>query len=454
MIFTSIWAYAVTIAVLVVFHEFGHFAVARLCGVKVLRFSVGFGKVLYSRNFGKGETEWVLSAIPLGGYVKMLDEREGEVPAHELNRAFNRKPVWQRMAIVAAGPAFNLLLAVILYFALFTHGVADLKPRLGDVAAGTPAAKADFQPHETLLSINGEPIQGWDEIGWRLVVLSLRHAKVEIVGRTADGAERRHTLDLSGIRPSDLSGGFLQKLGLQLDFPPLPPVIGKLVPGDAAERAGLHTGDRVVRVNGRAVTTFDQWADVVRSHPGQLLHMDLERDGKQIALDITPRKETEDGKVIGRVGAYSYSDPHRLDPLRTEVRYGLFPALGLAVQRTWDIGSLSLEMLGRMAVGQASLKNLSGPVGTAKVAGESVSLGLAPFIFFLAAISVGVGVLNLLPIPILDGGHLLYYTAELFMRRPVPESAWETGQKVGAVVLLALMILVFYNDISRLMAGG
>jgi regulator of sigma E protease len=454
MIFTSIWAFIITIAVLVVFHEFGHYLVARLCGVKVLRFSVGFGKVLYSRHFGKGETEWVLSAIPLGGYVKMLDEREGEVAAHELDRAFNRKPVWQRMAVVAAGPAFNLLLAVILYFALFTHGIADLKPRLGDVPAGTPAAQADFQPHETLLSINGTPMQGWDEVVWRLVVLSLRHGPVEIVGRTPDGVEHHHTLDLAGIKPSDLSGGFMSKLGLQPDYPPLPPVIGKLVPGDVAEQSGLRTGDRVLSVDGHAIATFDQWADVVRTHPDQRLHMELERDGKQIALDITPRKETEDGKVIGRVGAYSYSDPHRLDPLRTEVRYGVFPALGLAVQRTWDIGSVSLEMLGRMAVGQASLKNLSGPVGTAKVAGESVSLGFAPFIFFLAAISVGVGVLNLLPIPILDGGHLLYYTAEFFMRRPVPESAWETGQKIGAVVLLALMILVFYNDISRLMAGG
>lgn len=455
MIFTSLWAYAITIGVLVVFHEFGHFAVARLCGVKVLRFSVGFGKVLYSRHFGKGETEWVLSAIPLGGYVKMLDEREGEVPAHELDRAFNRKPVWKRMAVVAAGPVFNLLLAVILYFGLFIHGVPDLKPRVGEIPKGTPAAAAHFEPHETVLSINGTPIRGWDEVGWRLLVLSLRHPHVEITGRTPDGIEHRHLLDLSGIKPSDLSGSFMGKLGLQPDIPPLPPVVGKIVPGSAAEQAGLRPGDRILRVDGRDIATFEQWREVVSSHPEQRLHMDLVRDGGQISLDITPHKANSNGKVIGLVGVYSPPAPHgALDALRTEVRYGPLAALGLAVQRTWDIGSVSMEMLGKMVLGQASVKNLSGPIGVAKVAGESASLGLSPFIFFLAFFSVGVGVLNLLPIPILDGGHLLYYTAEFFMRRPVPESAWETGQKIGAVVLVALMALVFYNDISRLLASG
>ena len=454
MITTSIWAFAITIAVLVVFHEFGHYLVARLCGIKVLRFSVGFGKILYSRRFGNGETEWALSAIPLGGYVKMLDEREGDVPPHELARAFNRKPAWQRMAVVVAGPVFNLLLAVVLYFGLFSYGVTDLKPELGEVPVNTPAAQAQLQAHEIVVSINGEPMPGWNEVRWRLLVLSLRGAPVEIVGRTPDGAEHRHTLDLGGIKPADLNGPFMHKLGLQPNLPILLPVIGKLVAGDVAERTGLRSGDRVLRVDGRDIATFDDWAEVVRAHPEHRLHMELERDGQRMAMDITPRKEMEQGKVIGRVGAYPQSDPHAMDAFLTEVRYGPAGALGQALQRTWDISSVSIEMLGRMVLGQASVKSLSGPINTAKYAGESVSLGVMPFIFFLAAISVGVGVLNLLPIPILDGGHLLYYTAELVTGRPVPESAWETGQKIGAVVLAALMILVFYNDISRLLAGG
>lgn len=455
MILTSIWAYAITIGVLVVFHEFGHYWVARLCGVKVLRFSVGFGKVLYARRFGKGETEWAFSAIPLGGYVKMLDEREGEVPAHELSRAFNRRPVWQRMAVVVAGPAFNLLLAVILYFILFAHGLTGLKPELGDVPPGTPAAQAQFQPRETVLSINGEAMQSWEEVRWRLLNLALRHGQVEIGGRTADGVLHQHMLDMSGIEPADLGGEFMPKLGLQLNLPPLPPIIGDLLPGDPGERAGLKPGDRVLSADGIKINSFDQWKDVVSARPEQPVSMVIERAGKQLTLTVTPKKFTENGKVIGRVGASNQRPgPDFLDAMSVGVHYSLFGALEQAVQRTWDIGSLSIEMLARMVLGQVSVKNLSGPVYTAKVAGITAELGLTAFVFFLAAISVGVGVLNLLPIPILDGGHLLYYMAEFLTGRPMPESAWETGQKIGAVVLIGLMILVFYNDISRLLAGG
>ncbi len=446
MIVTDLWAYAITIAVLVVFHELGHFWVARLCDVKVLRFSVGFGKVLYSWHFGRGETEWALSVIPLGGYVKMLDEREGEVAPHELARAFNRKPVWQRMAIVVAGPAFNLLLAIILYFALFAHGVDGTRAVLGEIPAHTAAAAAQLQKGETILSVDGEATQSWEEARWRLLMLALRHGQVELTGRSEDGIEHRHVLDMSQMEPSDLEGDFMRKLGLQL--PPAPPLIGEVVEGKPAQRAGLRSGDRVLRVDGQAIATFDQWREVVSSHPEVALHLVIERDGHELSLDVTPNKEIEEGKPVGKVGV----GPDYLASV-VKVNYTPLAALGQALQETWDISSLSLQMMGRMALGQVSIKSMSGPVKTATYAGRSAQLGLIPFIFFLAAISVGVGVLNILPIPVLDGGHLLYYMAEFFMGRPVPESAWETGQKIGVALLSALMILVLYNDISSLISG-
>lgn len=446
MIVTDLWAYAITIAVLVVFHELGHFWVARLCDVKVLRFSVGFGKVLYSGRFGKGETEWALSVIPLGGYVKMLDEREGEVAPHELARAFNRKPVLQRMAIVVAGPVFNLLLAVILYFALFANGVDGTKAVLGDIPADTPAAAAQLQAHETVTSVDGEAVQSWEELRWKLLKLSLQRGQVAITGHTADGVVHQHMLDMSRMEPSDLEGDFMRKLGLQL--PLLPPILGEVVQGKPAQLAGLRTGDRVLRVDGQEIATFNQWREVVSSHPEVALHLVIARDGQELSIEVTPNKEFEEGKPVGRVGAGA-----DYDALQVKVNYTPLAALGQALQQTWDIGSLSVQMMGRMALGQVSLKSMSGPVKTATYAGRSAQMGLIPFIFFLAAISVGVGVLNILPIPVLDGGHLLYYMAEFFLGRPVRESTWETGQKIGVALLSALMILVLYNDISSLISG-
>jgi regulator of sigma E protease len=451
MIATTLLAYAVTIGVLVTFHEFGHYWVARLCGIKVLRFSVGFGKILYSRRFGKGETEWAFSAIPLGGYVKMLDEREGEVAPHELARAFNRKPAWQRMAVVAAGPVFNLLLAIFLYFALFVHGIPGIKPLIGVVPAGTPGAQAQFQPREEILAINGDETPSWNEVNWRLLNLALRRGQVEVTGRTPDGVVHRHELDMSSITPSDLRTDFMKKLGLQPYEPVVPAVINEIQSGSAAARAGLQPGDTVLRADGGAVEGFDQWAAIVRSHPGKALHMEVSRDGRQVSIELTPDAITDSGQIIGRAGAIHYNQPS--SDMLVEVKYGPLGALRQGLEKTWDISTLSLEMIGRMAMGQVSVRNLSGPIKTATVAGTAAQMGVIPYLFVLALISVSVGVLNLLPIPILDGGHLLYYMAEFFTGRPVPERAWETGQKIGAALLFALMLLVFYNDISSLIFG-
>jgi regulator of sigma E protease len=440
----TLLAFVVAIAVLVVFHELGHYCVARLCDVKVLRFSVGFGKILYARHFGRGETEWAISVIPLGGYVKMLDEREGEVAAHELPRAFNRKPVLQRMAIVVAGPLANLLLAALLYWVLFMHGVPGLRPVLGDIPLQTPAAAAQLQQGEVLLSINGEAIPSWQEAHWALLNLVLQHGTVLIEGRGADGALHQHQLDMRMLAPSDLDGDFMQKLGLQLPSK-IPPTIGELVAGGAAQRAGLQAGDTVQRINGHAIADWDELVQQVRSHPGKLLQMDILREGKPLSIQVTPETVDEEGRQVGKINAGNF--------MMIVVSYTPPDALNHALRKTWEIGVLSLKMMARMVTGEVSLKNLSGPITIAGKAGESAQLGLGAYLWFLAFISISLGVLNLLPIPLLDGGHLLYYMAEFFKGGPVSERAWEIGQKIGVALLVTLMAFALYNDISRLIFG-
>lgn len=450
---TMLLAFILAIAVLVVFHELGHYWVARRCGVKVLRFSVGFGKPIYSKRFAGGETEWVISAVPLGGYVKMLDEREGVVEAHELHRAFNRQPVLRRMAIVVAGPLANLLLAIILYWALFMHGVPGLKPVLGEVAAHTPAAAAQLQAQETILSIDDEPMPGWQEVRWALLHHALQGGEVHVEGRTQQGQIVQHTLDMSALAPSDLDGDFMPKLGLQVYQPPVYPVIGQVLAGGAAARAGLHADDRILRVNGSELAMWKDWVEWVRGHPAQTLHLEIARAGRTLLLDVTPDAVEEAGKQVGKIGAAPYIDQQVLEAMRTEVSYAPAAALLQALRRTWETTTVSLQMMGRMIMGEVSLKNLSGPITIADYAGQSAQMGLVPYVGFLALISISLGVLNLLPVPLLDGGHLLYYTVELFKGSPVSEKAWEIGQRLGIAILGSMMILALYNDFSRLILG-
>ena len=450
---TTLWAFAVAIALLVVIHEFGHFWVARRCGVKVLRFSVGFGKALYIRKFSGGETEWVISAIPLGGYVKMLDEREGEVAAHELHRAFNRKPVLQRMAIVVAGPVANLLLAIALYWAMFIYGVPGLKPVLGEVPAQTPAAAAQMQAQETIISLDGEPVPSWQDARWMLLDLALRGEPVRIEGRTAQGQTVQHVLEVNSLAPSDLDGDFLQKLGLQPYQPTVYPVIGKVMEGGVAQRAGLRPDDRIKSVDGRPLALWGELVEAVRSHPGQVIHLQVERAGQLLALDVTPDAASESGKQVGKIGASPSIDKAAFDALLTEVRYAPLAALGQAARKTWETAAVSLKMMGKMVLGEISLKNLSGPISIADYAGQSAQMGLVAYLGFLALISISLGVLNLLPVPLLDGGHLLYYTVELIKGSPVSEKAWEVGQNIGIALLATLMIFAMYNDITRLILG-
>lgn len=444
--------FVVTISVLVVVHEMGHYLVARLCGVKVLRFSVGFGKVLYGKRFMGGETEWVVSAIPLGGYIKMLDEREGEVATHELHLAFNRKPVLQRMAIVVAGPAANLLLAILLFWALFAYGVPGLKPVLGEVLPKTPAAVAHFKAEETIVSIDKQVIQTWEQMSWTLLDLALGGAtEAHIETRTTQGEWAQRVLNLQTLSPNDLDQDFLQLLGLQPHQPTIYPVIGKVMEGGVAQQAGLLSDDLILRVDDQIVETWKDWVEIVRSHPGQLLRLEVERRGVLLAISITPAAIREAGEVVGKIGAAPYIDQHELDALLTQVRYDLPIALEYAIQKTWKTARVSLKMIGKMLRGDMSLKKLSGPIAIADYAGQSAQMGVITYLGFLALISISLGVLNLLPIPLLDGGHLLYYTVELIKGSPLSEQAWRVGQGVGIALLVTVMGIALVNDIGRLL---
>ncbi len=449
---TTLLAFIVTLGLLIVIHEYGHYAVARACGVRVLRFSAGFGPVV-ARRQGRHGTEWALSAVPLGGYVKMLDEREGMVAAADLPFAFNRKPAWQRMAIVIAGPLANFLLAIVLYWALFVHGVEVLKPIMGEPPAGTPAAMAGLHNGETVTAVDGQAVEDWQGLHWLVLKQGMRNGQAVLETRDRAGHLYTRRLDLGGHDLAAAEGDPLAEVGLTRFLPQLPPLIGQVMPGSRAEAAGLRQGDRIVAIDGKAMTTWDDLVATVQASPERTLRLSLSRAGRPLQLSVIPAAILQDGKRSGRIGAAPEVDASVLAALRAEVRFGPVESMRRALGKTWDLSVFSLEMLGRLVIGEASLKNISGPITIADYAGRSVEAGLPAFVAFLALISVSLGVLNLLPIPLLDGGHLLYYSAELITGRPVPDSVQEAGQKIGAIVLAALMFFAMYNDLQRLFSS-
>lgn len=448
----TLLAFAVTIGILVVIHECGHFLVARWCGVKVLRFSVGFGKIV-ARRIGRNGTEWALSAVPLGGYVKMLDEREGDVAPEDLPHAFNRKPVWQRMAIVVAGPMSNLILAVLLFWGLFMAGVTVIKPTVAQPGQGTPAARAGFQAGDTIVAIDGETVDDWQDVYWLTLKHGLDKPVMAVETRDAQNHLAYRKLDVSGIPLTDPEGDPLQRIGLDHYLPPLAPVIGDILPDSRAAAAGLRSGDTIERIDGQAVSTWEDMVKIIRDRPERSLRMEIIRAGQPIGISVTPASAKEDGQTIGRIGAAPKVDPALFAGMQREIRFGPLQALKRALYKTWDLSTFSLDMMGKLVTGHASLKSLSGPVTIADYAGRSAEAGPSVFIGFLALVSVSLGVLNLLPIPLLDGGHLLYYLAELLTGRPVPDSIQEIGQRIGAALLAALMLLALFNDFHRLIAG-
>ena len=445
---TILW-FLVAIGILVVVHEYGHYLAARWAGVKVLRFSVGFGKPLVSRRFGRDQTEWTLSALPFGGYVKMLDEREGEVPAAEAHRSFNRATVWRRIGIVIAGPAANFLLAIVFYWALLLHGLPALKPMIGEPPAGTPAAQAGLVAGDEIRRVNGTDTPSFQDL--RLTLLRAGVASEAIMLELADGRSVR--LDALPMQTGNLEQDILRPLGIVRYDPEIAPVIGKLLPDGAAARAGFQPGDRLIAANGEAVENWQNWVQVVRQHPAKPLRIEFERQGQRGELTVVPDAVDEAGQRVGKIGAGPEVDESVRAMLMTEVRYGPVEALWQGAVRTWDMSLFTLEMMGRMVLGQVSWKNLSGPLTIADYAGQSATLGWISFVGFLALVSVSLGVLNLLPIPLLDGGHLMYYVAEVLTGRPVSERTMEIGGRIGMALLLLLMSFALFNDLQRLIGG-
>lgn len=446
-VLTTLVAFLVTLGVLIVIHELGHYLVARRCGVKVLRFSLGFGRPIARAVRGPDRTEWVVAAIPLGGYVRMLDERDtdsGPIAPADLPRAFNRQPVGKRIAIVLAGPVANLLLAVFVYWCLNVFGVMEPKATVAPVP-GTPAERAAFRRGDLVNAVDGREVRSWTELNWILLQRAVERAALDVTVTGADGIVRELRLDLSAFTGEDLDGNPLSRIGLA----PYggAPRIGRVLEGGAAERAGLRSGDRVVAIDGTPVASRTELIERVQRSAGRPLALLVERDGARRTIDVTPVAFTdESGRTVGRIGAEIGDRPELV-----EVEYGPIESVGLALERTWDTAVFSLRMLGRMITGEASWKNLSGPVTIADYAGRTASIGFAAYLSFLALVSISLGVLNLLPIPLLDGGHLLYYAIEILKGSPPADWVVEWGQRAGIGVLALLTALALYNDLTRLL---
>lgn len=450
-VFWYVGAFVIAIGVLVTVHEFGHYLAARLCGVRVLRFAIGFGRPLVRWRRSEADTEWALCAIPLGGYVKMLDESEGEVPAAELGKAFNRKSVWQRLTIVSAGPLANLLLAVLIYWTGFVQGVSEPRPIIGEPAQGSAVERAALQAGDEILMVGERATRTWADVRWSLLHEMADRPQVEFVVRS--GGQDRQVV-LSAPRLSELSEDSdpLKELGFAPFRPDFPPVIGNVVAGGVADRAGIQVGDRVLAVDAKPVQQWSQLVQLISASSERALRLELERSGKVLALDVVPERHAQGGQTIGRIGVGVEAGGPWRDKLFVEIRYGAFDALGHALVKTWEMAGFSLRMLGRMITGEVSLKNISGPLTIADYAGQSAKVGLDAYVRFLALISISIGVLNLLPIPLLDGGHIMYYLAEIAFRRPVSQRTMELGQQIGFVLLASLMAFAFFNDITRLLS--
>lgn len=446
-------AFGVLLGLLIVVHELGHYLVARWVGVKVLRFSVGFGRPLLTRQIGRDRTEWSIGLFPLGGYVRMLDEGEGDVAPHESHRAFNRQSVWKRMAIVAAGPMANLLLAVLVYWGLFMHGMEELRPVMGSPIVASPAAAAGIENGERVLKVGGEEVLTWSDMRWILLRKMADQDVIDLEVINLHNEINFRRIDLAVTKNGIEGNDPLEKLGLTFFRPDYPPEIGKISPGSPAEVAGLNPGDKITSINGKQISTWADVVSMVRASPSIRLTLDFMRGDESMSVQVIPLEVERQGVRIGQIGAAVNDAGFSRQELLITVRYDFLPALSKALDETWDKSTFSLQMMGKMLTGVVSWKNISGPVTIADYAGQSAKLGLAQYLRFMALVSISLAVLNLLPVPVLDGGHLLYYVAEIVRGRPLSERCLMIGQKIGLALILMLMAFALYNDFTRLIPG-
>ncbi len=442
--------FIISVGVLITFHEFGHFWVARFFDVKILRFSIGIGRSIYTKRFGKDQTEFSIGLLPLGGYVKMLDDREGKVVEEEKKREFNSKPIWQRFSIVLAGPVFNFIFAIFIYSIIYSIGVNALKPIIGDVEPSSISEESGFVKGQKILSINGAKTPTWPTVIDSLVKHTISGNTVNIV-LESDSKKQNLSLDLSKIKIDKISDGkLLNELGLSVIKLKIPPIIGMIEENGPAKASGLHKNDKIIAVNGNLIESWGEWVSIIRQNPNELLNTEVLRNNQTIYIELTPENFQADGTSIGRIGAGPSINDELYDSYFTLEQYSLHLAILRAFNKTWEMSVLTLKVLAKIITGDASVKNLSGPISIAKYAGQSASIGVIALLTFLAIVSVSLGVLNLLPIPLLDGGHLVYYIIELITGKPVSDAVQIVGQQIGLVLLLGLMGIALYNDFIKL----
>ncbi len=445
----AIFAFLIAIAILVTVHEFGHYWVAKQLGVKILRFSIGFGKPIYLKRFGQDNTEFVIAPIPLGGYVKMLGEVEDgeEIDPKDLPRAFNQQKLWKRAAIVAAGPIFNFILAIFLYTVVFMAGERMIKPIIGGIQPDSIAAQAGLQNKDEIIAVNDSEAKNWEDVLQKTLKAILRHEPTIVYTvQNANGYSSSHTIDASELRLDDVAEGKLfEHLGFQPFHRVVPAVVASFADNSAGQRDGLQIGDEILTMDGHTVTDWQMWADYVKNHPKKAIETKLQRGYEIITLTLIP----DEVEGQGRMGVYAKMPSIPEDYLHTE-HYNIFQALAKGAEKTWDMSTMSLQLLWRMLTLEVSAKHISGPITIADYAGKTAQISFVAFISFLALISLSLGIINLLPVPILDGGHLLMYLIEWIKGSPVTENMQYAMQQVGFALLIGLMFLAIFNDIGRL----
>ena len=448
----SAMGFIVALGILVTVHEFGHFWVARKLGVKVLKFSVGFGKPLWSKTAGPDDTEYAIAAIPLGGYVKMLDENEEEaaIPEHELPRAFNRQALWKRTLIVLAGPMFNFIFAIVAYWIVFSMGIDGIRPVVGHVVENSIAAEGGFQAGDEITFIDGRPNRSWDEHRLYMYNRAFGQERVDVSVNDRNGVSQQRVIDLSRLALDQINPGLLESgIGLIGYVPEIPAHVGIVEPDSPADLAGLRTGDVILAIDGESISAWQDMVKLVQARPGKSTQFEVSRAGVARVVPIIPERIEQGERSFGRIGIRPA--PIKLpEEVKVHVAYGPVEAAGRSIENVWVMSSVTLKMLWKILRLQVSPKNISGPLTIAQYAGQTVRIGFDRFLLFLAVVSISLGVINLLPIPLLDGGHLLYYAIEVVTGGPVSKRVMMWGQQIGIVALFGLMSLAFYNDIVRL----